>query len=311
MPTAESVKAKLQGLIDKANGVTGKVDNDLTNAVNSLCDGFGVGEPKLQEKTATENGEVTADEGYDGLSKVIVNVEASGGGEQPKLFAPIVTAGLNQISWKNDTRNGGFSVSITATIDGEIVTSPLTITEDMNGKTLTVTASAENFESNTEKIEILYTSTEVTGFEVYSYLPLTENDTLTQYYRNGAWCPYNNGNVTNNITTTGDGTNQINSNFITKVIGNLSASTGNLWGLKLDYVKYSNKYFTVQAIKDGEIILERKFPIEASGFIGEGGLAFSVVLSGSWIINCSSSPSASDIGPVGTEYSFKITISET
>lgn len=41
MVTAESVKNKLQGLIDTANATTGKEDVTLTAAVSSLVDGFG------------------------------------------------------------------------------------------------------------------------------------------------------------------------------------------------------------------------------------------------------------------------------
>lgn len=43
MATAESVKNKLQGLIDTANATTGKEDVTLTAAVSSLVDGFGGG----------------------------------------------------------------------------------------------------------------------------------------------------------------------------------------------------------------------------------------------------------------------------
>ena len=41
--------------------------------------GTGAPEIKLQEKTITENGEYTADAGFDGLLKVLVNVASSGG----------------------------------------------------------------------------------------------------------------------------------------------------------------------------------------------------------------------------------------
>ena len=43
MVTAESVKAKLQGLIATANAATGNADADLTTAVNALAAGFGQG----------------------------------------------------------------------------------------------------------------------------------------------------------------------------------------------------------------------------------------------------------------------------
>ena len=43
MATADSVKAKMQGLIDSANAATGAEDTTLTAAVNTLIAGFGSG----------------------------------------------------------------------------------------------------------------------------------------------------------------------------------------------------------------------------------------------------------------------------
>lgn len=66
---------------------------------------------------------------------------------QPTLFAPIITMIGNSITWKNNPQNGSFPVTVTAKLDGATVTSPLKATDSIVGKTLTVTASAEKFES--------------------------------------------------------------------------------------------------------------------------------------------------------------------
>ncbi len=57
MATAESVKAKIQGLINTVNSTTGGDDTDLTAAVNALIAGFGQGGGgvKVTEYVVTEN----------------------------------------------------------------------------------------------------------------------------------------------------------------------------------------------------------------------------------------------------------------
>ena len=75
-------------------------------------------------------------------------IESISGGTQPTLFEPTVTEGINSIAWSTNANNGAFNVTTVGRIDQTEVTSPLTITSAMDGKTLYITSSADNFNSS-------------------------------------------------------------------------------------------------------------------------------------------------------------------
>lgn len=53
MATIETVKAKLQGLIDRSNGVTGENNGNLSDAMDALVAGYGQGGGTLAIKSGT------------------------------------------------------------------------------------------------------------------------------------------------------------------------------------------------------------------------------------------------------------------
>lgn len=112
------------------------------------------------------------------------------GGTQPTLYPPIITGGVNEVSWANNTSNGDFAVTLTADVNGTPVTSPLTITEQMDGQILTITASATNFQSATTTIELTY----MAGDSLISITGWTTTSNVGAYI---SFPQFSSGNVTN------------------------------------------------------------------------------------------------------------------
>lgn len=82
-----------ENIADAINNVRLIIDGqgELIQQIAAALEGKTAATPVLQEKTVTANGEVTPDEGYDGLSKVTVNVPTP----TPTLQAKTVTPAKN------------------------------------------------------------------------------------------------------------------------------------------------------------------------------------------------------------------------
>ena len=107
-----------ENIADAINNVRLIIDGQgkIIQQIAAALEGKTAVAPVLQEKTATANGEVTPDEGYDGLSKVTVNVPTP----TPSLQAKSVTPGKAGKVIMPDTGYDGLS-KVTVAGDNNLV----------------------------------------------------------------------------------------------------------------------------------------------------------------------------------------------
>ena len=170
--------------------ITENGTKDVTNYASVTVDI----EPTLQEKTVTENGEVTPDEGYEGLSKVTIDVPIPDGYIQPSGDLEITDNGTKDV-----TNYASVTVDVEPTLQEKTVTPSsneqnVTADEGYDGLSKVTVASipaeyiipegsvtiTENLTVNvTDKAEVVVNVPIPDGYIVPSgNLPITENGTF-------------------------------------------------------------------------------------------------------------------------------------
>ena len=128
--TAKPTQTKTIDVVEngtyKVTPDSGKVLSSVTANVDvpeRYEEGFqdGVDSVKLQEKTATENGVILPDEGFSGMSKVTVDVPASGGGkEEQEKTVTITENGTTEVTPDEGKTLSKVTVETSVSGSGEI-----------------------------------------------------------------------------------------------------------------------------------------------------------------------------------------------
>lgn len=112
---SNSTLESISDAIKEKTGATGKIPpQDMPASIRGI-------KPVLQNKTVTENGVVSADDGYDGLGEVTVAVASSGGG----ISVDITGKSIEDNVFADNTLNVNIrpTVEIMSTFSTEEVTS--------------------------------------------------------------------------------------------------------------------------------------------------------------------------------------------
>ena len=250
-------------------------------------------------------------------------IESISGGTQPTLFEPIVTESLNSITWSTNANNGAFNVTTVGRIDQTEVSSPLTITSAMDGKTLYITSSAEYFNQSQKIVTLKYIDTSIVNFKVTSNIGgnLSATNQIIQFWGKRSagetqWCPFYNGaNVKQDITTTADGTSNVLSSPYSINVPLEQISSGyqevtRMFLVILDSV-FANKQCEFKIFKNGTLVETLNNTLTTGNWnltsIPNGKIVVGVY-GNIQITFTPPTPYAATIGPQNTKWGFEITI---